>query len=211
VKNDLEVLHALREVLLGMEDGRGISNSLVKTTAGDAKQLSVIARDVLLGLPPMVAMRILIDSETPEIGILASLIVHGGTGSSTQTGRKGEGLSLTLENLIKSREAERMEARVYNLRSLMIVGVLGAVMGMISTLGPIFGALNLSPSTEAAPLTYQITAGIMVCLSAAMLGSFMVGRHFPLHVLVAIATFLIVVTVSSPFASITFPNALGIK
>jgi hypothetical protein len=210
MNDEIALLQTLKRILLGVEEGQGTSNALVANTACNGS-LNSVAREALLGYPPTVSMRSLVDSKIPEVGMLASLIVIGSKGSVMQIGRRGGGLSLRLENMVKARESIRMEARVYNLRSLMIAGVLGAVMGMISTVGPVFGSLNIGSPIRVDPLLIQVTAGAMVSVSAAMLGVFMSGRRFPIHVLLALTAFIMVVLVSSPLTNGIFSSSLGIK
>jgi len=173
--------------------------------------LSGIARTTLLGYPPRESMRQLV-REGQETGMLASLVVNGSRGDARLVGRKGERLSLTLERWIKAREERRMEQKVLRFRGLIVSGVLGAVLGMVSSVGPLVGGLSFTATPPPVdPVYIEVAAAAMACLSSAMLGLFMSGRGFLINVAAAFAVFSLVVVAVSPLTSVTPQNLWGIK
>ena len=174
--------------------------------------LNKIARATLLGYPSTESMRRLVLNEGPEVGMLASLVVNGARGDARLVGRRGERLSLTLESWIKGRETRRMEQKVLRFRGLIISSVLGAVLGMVSSVGPLVGGLSFTaPPPPTDPVFIEAAAAAMACLSSAMLGLFMSGRGFLANVASTLVIFALVTFAVSPLTSISPQNLWGIK
>jgi hypothetical protein len=208
----LRVLLLLRKVLMEVGSGRGVAGALVTVFRRTESGLNGVARATLLGYPPAESMRLLVHDEGPEVGMLASLVVNGARGDAKLVGRRGERLSLTLESWIKGREARRMEQKVIRFRGLIVSGVLGAVLGMLSSVGPLVGGLSFTtPLPPTDPIFVEAAAAAMACMSSAMLGLFMSGRGFLVNVASTLAVFALVTVAVSPLTSISPQNLWGIK
>ena len=207
----LGALLLLRRVLVEVGDGRGVAGALVAVFGRTTMGLSGVARATLLGYPPRESMRQLV-GWGEELGMLASLVVSGSRGDARLVGRKGERLSLTLESWIKAGEGRRMEQRVLRFRGLIVSGVLGAVLGMVCSVGPLVGGLSFTTAPPKVDPEYIEAAALaMVCLSSAMLGLYMSGRGFLIDVASALAVFVLVVVAVSPLTSVTPQSLWGIK
>jgi hypothetical protein len=212
LNRDLSTLFLLRRVLEEIRGGRGLSGALVRVFHGAGQGLDAVAKETLLGRPPGEAMRGLLEEGGSEVGILAALVVNGTKGNARVTGRKGEELSRTLERWIKTREGRLMELRVLRFRGIVVSSVLGAVLGMISSVGPLVGNLNLSlTAPPPVPGYLGAAAAAMACLSSAMLGLFMTGRGFVLNVALTLGAFVLVGAAASPLTSVTAQSLWGIK
>jgi len=193
-------------------NGRGVSGSLVATFRRAGEGLGGVARASLLGYPPAESLWDVVHGEGHEAGMLASLVVNGARGDARLVGRKGERLSLTLEGWIKAREGRRMEQKVLRFRGLVVSGVLGAVLGMVSSVGPLVGGLNFTtPLPPVDPAYIEAAAAAMACLSSGMLGIYMSGRGFLVNVAATLAVFALVTLAVSPLTSVTPQNLWGIK
>lgn len=212
MNRDLRVLFSLRLASSAMGRGKGLAGALVTAFRRERGELRSIARNTLLGFPPELSLAPLVHSSSAEIAMLSALIATSAAGSTEAVGRKGEGLSLTLERWLKAREARRLQQRVYRLRGLIVSAVLGGVSGMISTLGPIVGGLSFSgPTTAADPLVIQLFAGSMALLSSAMLGLFISGKGFVANVGITLVIFGIVSVAVAPLTAVAVPIQWGIK
>ncbi len=212
MNRELETLLSLRRVLSEMSDGGGLAGALVNVLGGKGGGLGDVARQTLLGYPAEASLEPLIVDGTPEVSMLALLIVNGAKSDAGLIGRKGEQLSLTLEKWLKAREGRRMEQHVMRMRGLMISAVLGAVMGMLSSLGPIVGGLSFSgPQAAADPTLFRLGGVAMACVSSAMLGLFMSGRGFLVNLAATVAVFALVTVAVSPLTAVGLPTLWGIK
>lgn len=212
MNSELRTLFSLRMTSTAMGEGSGLAGALVKTFRNEKGELRSIARKTLLGYPPGLSLAPLVSSNSAEIAMLSSLIATAAAGSTEAVGRKGEGLSLTLERWLKAREGRRLQQRVYGFRGLIVSAVLGGVTGMVSSLGPIVGGLSFSgPPVLVDPAAIQLFAGGMASLSSAMLGLFISGRGFLVNVGITIVIFGIVSSVVAPLAAVAVPIPWGIK
>jgi len=212
LNHHMRVLLLLRKVLSEVGNGRGVAGALVAVFRRTETGLNEVARATLLGYPPVESMRRLVHDEGPEVGMLATLVVNGARGDARLVGRRGERLSLTLEGWIKGRESRQMEQKVIRFRGFIVSGVLGAVLGMVASVGPLVGGLSFTtPLPPADPFFIEAAAAAMACLSSAMLGLFMSGRGFIVNVAPTLAVFALVVVAVSPLTSITPQNLWGIK
>jgi hypothetical protein len=212
VTRELEVLLSLRTVLAEMASGRGVAGALVTVFSPKRLGLGGVARATLLGYPPRVSMKPLMQAEGPDVAMLASLIVEGAKGDVGFVGKKGVGLSLGLEKWVKAREGRRMEQNVMRFRSLIVSGVLGAVLAMVSAVGPMVGGLGFTAqSSPLDPTLIRATAGAMACLGSAMLGMFMSGRGLLLNVGATLLAFGVASAAVAPLASFGGQSLWGIK
>ncbi|MDA4121020.1 MAG: hypothetical protein OK404_01270 [Thaumarchaeota archaeon] len=212
MRGDLSMILTLRKVLQSVGNGRGIAESIVRELAGEGNDGRAAARSVFLGLPLPSALRPLIDGKSREVSMLASIIVESSKGSAPLGGKKGEALSYTVERWVKARENNRLEEKVQRFRSLIASGVLGAVSGMIATLGPLLGSFGngfLGLPSGQSELLY--CAAAMTVTSSAMLGLFTAGRGFYVNVFVSAAAFGFVSFLMAPLAALPAVPLWGVK
>jgi hypothetical protein len=113
---------------------------------------------------------------------------------------------------MKLNEVREMERRVMQVRSHMMSAVLGAVVAMLATLGPLVVGLNFFSQTE--PVngpTLLFSSAAMVIVSTMSLGLFMSGRRFYIDVLIAMAAFGLAAAAIAPLANVPAVNLWGIK
>ena len=212
MSGELSMILTLRKVLQNVGEGRGVAESVVRELATAGTDGRDAARSVFLGLPLRTALRSLADGKSGEVSMLASIIVESSKGSAPLGGKRGEALSFTLERWVKTRENNRLEERVQRFRSLIASGVLGAVSGMIATLGPLLGSLGtgfLGIAPGQVDLLY--CAAAMVVASSAMLGLFTAGRGFYINVFVSAAAFGLVNFLVAPLAALPAVPLWGVK
>ncbi|MDV3277416.1 MAG: hypothetical protein LYZ69_02985 [Nitrososphaerales archaeon] len=212
MNRDLARLLLLRHVLDSVSSGRGVSASIVKSLGAGGKEERAAARKVLLGHPPAVSLAALVSDEARELSMLASLIVNASRSSARVMGQKGEALATVLEGWLKAREARLLEGRVLQLRGYIMCAVLGAVMAIISAIGPVVSSINFlqaGSSTGGPTLTY--TAAALVGISSSMLGVFLSGKRFYVDLAVAMTVFALALEAASPLAAVPVAPLWGIK
>jgi hypothetical protein len=196
---ELDILMTLSRVLGDVGNGRGVAGALVRSFGSSRGQSADVARLTLLGHPPEVAMGGLLLGHGPEVAMLSGLIVNGARGNSILVGKKGEELAKSLESWINTREGRKLEQRVLAFRGLLVSAVLGAVLGMISSVGPLLGGLNfMVPSPQMDPSTLTAASAVMGCVSSAMLGLFVSRRGLWQNLVATMGVFLIVITAVRP-------------
>ena len=206
MNKEISELLRLREVLSSVSSGMGVSASIVKTLGRGGPRERRAARLVLLGHPPSVAMNSVSDGGARELSMLTGIIANTSGSSATLLGRKGEKLSTVVEGWLKAKEERAMERRVMQARGYIMCAVLGAVMAIMSTLGPVVGSITLLQG--AAPVADQYlgyAAGAMVAFSSSMLGIFLGGRRFYFNLGIGCAVFIVGTAAAAPLAS--FPTA----
>ena len=212
MNSSLDVLMLLRRVLAEVGGGRGVSGALVMVFSGAGRGLDSVARASLLGYPPREALRSLMRGEGREVAMLASLVVNGARGNARLAGTKGERLSVMLEDWIKAREGRRLEQKVVRFRGMIVSAVLGAVLGMVSSVGPLVGGLSFTaPLPAADPVYIGVASAAMAGLSSGMLGLYMSGRGFVVNVAAALIAFGLVTAGVSPLTSAASTNLWAIK
>lgn len=212
MNRDLALVLSLRKVLESAGEGKGVARSVVESLGRGPPEGSAAARLLLLGHPLGRAMRPLAESPVTEVAMLSSLIVAAPTSSASLVGRSGEALAGTLERWVKARETRKLEQRVLRFRSLVTSGVLGAVSGMLASLGPVVGNLDFAGSAPAADPAVLLAGGAaMAAISSAVLGLYTSGRGFLWNVAVTLALFALVGAVATPLASFGPPIAWGVK
>jgi hypothetical protein len=202
----------LRAVFRSLAAGRGTAGALAEAFARAQGEESDVARQVLLGNPPAVALRSLLDGCSGEVSTLASLIVNSTGASARLVGAKGEGMSVTMERWLKRSEARRMEHKVMQSRGLMMSAVLGAVVAILASLGPLVADAGfLSPGTGPGSGTLLCASAAMVATSSLMLGLFTSKRKFYANVAIALAAFVLAALAIAPLANVPAIQPLAIK
>ena len=202
MNSELSLVLSLRKVLEFAGEGKGMARSVVEVLGRVGPDGSEASRLLLLGHPLRRAMGPLTGSSTPEVAMLASLIVAAPRSSASLVGRSGEALAGTLERWVKERETRRLEQRVLRFRSLVASGVLGGVTAMMASLGPVVGNLDFTGSAPPVDSGALLAgAGVMAAVSSGMLGLFMSGRGFFANVAVTLTVFAFVTVVAAPLAS----------
>jgi len=202
----------LRRVFTLARQGAGLAASLVETFRDSGGREGDVARKILLGYPVPVALKEFAEGSSKELSMLAGLLANSPAASAQLIGRKGERLSIVLERWMKLNEARVMERRVMEMRSHMMSAVLGAVVAMLATLGPLVAGLNFfAPTTQLNGTALLLSSAAMVVVSTLSLGLFMSGRRFYVDILIAMAAFGLAVAVVSPLANVPTVNLWGIK
>lgn len=211
MNSDLLMLLSLRRALESAEDGRGMASSLVDQLADEKPHGTNAARLLLLGFPIEVSLRPLVESDSEEVSMLASLIISAPRSSTPLVGKTGGALATTLERWVKTRENAKLEHKVLRFRSFVTSAVLGAVTAMVASLGPIVGSLDFGSSTLVSSSALMPAAAGMTAISAGMLGYFMSGRGFFANVAVSLTVFALVGAIASPLAAVPYVALWGVK
>lgn len=211
MNQDLARILSLRKILESAAQGAGISRSAVEALRGTDRAGKAVARSFLLGYPVPRAMRPMIDGSSEEVAMLASLVVAAPKSSAHLVGRSGSEVAHTLERWVKAKEARALELKVMRFRSFVTSGVLGAVTGMVATLGPLIGSLGVGTGQGAGGGALIYGAAAMTAISSGMLGVFMSGRGFYVNVAASLAAFGLVCAVASPLAGVAPANLWGVK
>ncbi|MDG7011600.1 MAG: hypothetical protein JRN11_05910 [Nitrososphaerota archaeon] len=199
---ELDAMHSLGRALKSAGEGKGLARSAVEELPRAGPLGREGARLLLLGFPLSRALKPLVEEGGEEVSMLASLVVAAPRSSAPLVGRSGESLAVTLEGWVKSRDSEVMEQKVMRFRSLVTSAVLGAVMGMLTALGPVVGSLGLGGSpVGTGALVYGSAA--MTAMGSGMLGAFMSGRRFFVNVLLSMAVFAAIAAAAAPLASVS--------
>jgi hypothetical protein len=212
LKTELSVLTSLRRALESAGQGMGMAQALVRELGATRPSGADAARMLLLGRPLGQSLQRLAEGELEEVSMLSSLMASVPKSSTKLVSASGGALAGTFENWVKARDSLKLEQKVMRFRSLIASGVLGAVVAMIATLGPVVGSLDLSgggPTLSPNSLVYASAA--LTAVSSAMLGLFMSGRGFYLNVLVSLGVFGLVSLVASPLANVPSVNLWGVK
>jgi hypothetical protein len=205
LNRELAQLLLLRAVLGSVSSGMGVSASIVKTFKAGGRAERDAARKVLLGNPPSVALAGISSDKGTELAMLASLIGTASTGNVKSIGKKGEALSAVLEGWLKARESRLLERRVMQARGYIMCAVLGAVMGIVTALGPVVGGLSILQGNLPSTSPYlNYASGAMVAFSSSALGIFLGGKRFYLNLLIAIGVFLLAMSAAAPLT--VFPT-----
>ncbi len=201
MSTELDAMHSLGRALKSAGEGEGLARAVVEELRRAGPQGREGSKLILLGRPLSQALLPLIEEGGEEVAMLASLIMSAPRSSVPLVGRSGESLAASLERWVKSRESELLERKVMRFRSLVTSAVLGAVMGMLTALGPVVGSLDLGGGTgDTAALVYGAVA--MTALGSGMLGAFMSGRRFFVNVFLSLAVFAVVAAAAAPLASL---------
>lgn len=201
----------LKRLLASVSSGRGVSGSIVFAFGGAKGNERSAARMVLLGHPPRTSLASMAPYESKEVGMLASLVTLASGSDVALMGKKGLELSTILERWLKAREARLMETRVMQMRGFVMSAVLGAVMAILSALGPIVSTSSLlGPAAPGGP-SLDYASVTMVAVSSSMLGLFLSGRRFYLNLALALFVFWLALSAASPLSSIPGASLWGIK
>ena len=205
-------MRLLKQVLSSISAGRGVSASIVLSLRRGEGAERLAARRVLLGFPPSKSMGPIVSDESRELGMLASLVTMAAGSNVAAVGKKGAELSMLLERWLKTGEERAMEAKVFQMRGLVMSAVLGALMATVWTMGPLVASskLLLGGVATAAP-SLTVVSGVMVAVSSSMLGIFLQGRGFYVNLLLSLAVYLAVSFATAPLAALPAINLLGIK
>jgi len=205
-------MQLLKRVLASVSAGRGVSASVVLALRKGKGPERLAARLVLLGHPPRESMASIVSDESRELGMLASLLAMASGSSATAIGRKGSELAVLMERWLKASEERAMEARVFQMRGLIMSAVLGAVMATVSALGPLVGASGFLNGGEAiAGPALSFASAAMVVVSSSMLGFFLSGRHFYLNLALAVGVFWLALSVSPPLTTVPSLGVWGLN
>ncbi|MDA4126260.1 MAG: hypothetical protein OK452_03515 [Thaumarchaeota archaeon] len=208
---ELSMILALRRVMESVEEGRGMSQALVRELGGVGPVALETVRKILLGFPFSVSLRPLSESKSDEVAMLASLLVSASKSNTSLVGRNGEAVSHTLEGWLKLKENDKLEHRIIRFRSMLTSGVLGAVCATVATLGPLLGNLDFTTAARPDPGALLFFAAGMTTISSGMLGFFMSGSKFFANVALSLSVFVFVWSLASPIASIPMVPLLGVK
>jgi hypothetical protein len=205
-------MQLLKQVLASISAGRGVSASIVLSLRRGEGEEKHAARRVLLGFPPSKSMGFIVADKSRELGMLASLVTMAAGSNVAAVGRKGAELSKILERWLKAGEERVMEARVFQMRGLIMSAVLGALMATVSTMGPLVASSDfLVGGAASAPPSLTLVSGAMVAVSSSMLGVFLGGRGFYVNLLLSLGVFLAVSFATAPLAELPAINLLGTK
>jgi hypothetical protein len=205
-------LHLIKRVLASISAGRGVSTSIVLALRQGEGAEELAARKVLLGFPPARSMASIVSDKSRELGMLASLVTMASSSNVASIAKKGTELSNLLEGWLKAGEEKAMEARVFQMRGLIMSAILGALMATVSAIGPLVASSDfLSGGAVSAGPSLYLMAGAMVAVSSSMLGVFLSGRRFYVNLGLALGVFLVASYAASPLSSVTGVNAWGIK
>ena len=212
MNKELAQLLLLRNVLSSVSSGAGVSASIVKTLRSGGRAERDASRMILLGNPPSVSLAEFASEKARELAMLASLISAASTGSARVLGKKGEALSTVLEGWLKAKESRLLERRVMQARGYIMCAVLGAVMGIITALGPLVGSLSILQSGQPSTSPYlDYASGAMVTFSSSTLGIFLGGRRFYLDLAIAVGVFLLALSAAAPLTALPVAGPWAIK
>jgi len=212
MNKELAQLLLLRNVLNSVSSGVGVSAAIVKTfRAGEGAERDA-ARKVLLGNPPNISLAPIASDRARELAMLASLISSASSGSARAVGKKGEALSEVLEGWLRAKESRLLERRVMQARGYLMCAVLGALMAIMTTLGPVVGSLSLLQGGAPSMNPYlDYASGAMLVFSSSTLGIFMAGRRFYLNLAIAATVFLLAMGAAAPLAVFPVTGPWAIK
>lgn len=209
MKGEFATLLRMRTVFRASGAGRGLAAALVEAFSSAGWE-DEVARAILLGTPPQIALAPLLEGNA-ELATLTSLLINSAGASTRLVGVRGEDISVTVERWLKRSEARGAERRVMQMRGLIMSGVLGAVVSILASLGPLVGNAGFLWSGVATPSgSLLVPCGAMVAVSSAMLGLFLSGRRFYVNVLVALALYSAAAVAIGPLASVATLQPLGI-
>ena len=205
-------LQLMKRVLASISAGRGVSTSIVLALRrGDGVEKEA-ARRVLLGFPPSRSMASIVSDQSRELGMLGSLVTMASSSNAVAIGKKGTDLSAILERWLKAGEERAMEAKVFQMRGLIMSAVLGALMATVSSVGPLVATTNfLTAGTPASAPSLYYVSGAMVAVSSSMLGLFLSGRRFYINLGLALGVYAVASFASAPLSSVPTVNLWGIK
>jgi len=205
-------LQLIKRVLASIGSGRGVSTSIVLALRQGEGAERLAARKVLLGLPPSKSMAPIVSDESKELAMLASLVTMASSSNVAAIGKKGTDLSNLLERWLKAGEERAMEAKVFQMRGLIMSAVLGALMATVSAIGPLVASSNfLMGGTVAAAPSLYLFSGTMVAASSSMLGIFLSGKRFYVNLALGLGVYLVASFAAAPLSSVTGMNVWGIK
>jgi len=212
MKKDLRRLLLMKRIMTSMNSGRGISTSIVTAfREGESKERAA-ARRVLLGHSHRAAMADLASDRIRELAVLAAIINVTSFSSAKILGKKGGELANLLERWLKAREARLLEQRVFEMRGLIMSAVLGAVVAILSALGPVVGDAGLlGGSVEPVGPGLYYASAAMVAVSSSMMGLFLSGRRFVLNVVLALGVYGIALSVAAPIAAVPVIRGWAVK
>lgn len=212
MNRDLARMQLLKHVLASVSAGRGVSASIVLSLRRGEGEEKGAARRVLLGFPPSKSMGSIVSDKRRELGMLASLVTLAAGSNVEAVGRKGAELSKLLERWLKAGEERAMEAKVFQMRGLIMSAVLGALMATVSTMGPLVASSDfLIGGATSAPQSLSLVSGAMVAVSSSMLGIFLGGRRFYVNLLLSMGVYLAVSFATAPLAALPTISLLGTK
>jgi hypothetical protein len=199
-------------VFVELTKGRGLAASIVEVYRYDEGEEGSVAHHVLLGFPPKAALMPVLRSSDPLTRGLARYIAHQGSVNLSETGRSAGKLSSLFTHWAKLNERRSMEARVFEVRGMIVSAVMGAVLAFLSSLAPLLSSLQftLEPVTGGGQNLLVYAGGVMTVVSSGFLGLFLSRRPY-VSVLVAGTVFVLTLWLVSPVLDITLPNLGGIK
>lgn len=205
-------LQLIKRVLASISSGRGVSTSIVLALRQGEGAERLAARKVLLGFPPTESMASIVSDESKELGMLASLVTMASSSNVAAIGKKGTDLSNLLERWLKAGEERAMEAKVFQMRGLIMSAVLGALMATVSAIGPLVASTSLLTGGTVSPgPSLYLLSGAMVAVSCSMLGFFLSGKRFYVNLGLGLGVYLVAFFVMSPLSTVTGVSAWGIK
>src|SRR5215467_3342564 len=196
----LALIYSLRKVLESIIGGKGVASSLATELRG-VRSGREVSKSILLGFPVDLSLRTIAERKD-ESALLASLVAMSSRSSVFYVGKKGEELSHILERWVKEKETRILTERVSRFRGLIISGVLGGVMAMLASVGPLLGSLALL-NGQSPPQSMVWTSATMTLVSSGTLGLFLSGRKLYLNVLASALTFSALTLLVGPLMTVT--------
>lgn len=201
--SDEATVRAMRRILESSASGRGVSRSAIEELRGGDGLERDAARSLLLGESVGRAMEGIVEGASEEVSMMASLVPEMAKSSPDSVGRGVGGFSETLERWVRAGESRRMEWKVQEFRGLLSCAVLGAVVAVVSSLGPIVGNLSFgSASAQVDGSGLRIAAVVMAGNGAVMLGLYLSGKRLVLNVIACLLAFSFVSFLVSPLVSL---------
>jgi hypothetical protein len=198
----LATLLRLRQAFRATASGEGLAAALVGAFREAEGRESDVARKLLLGQPPRDALGSAAAEGDSDLGILCALVTGSSGANARLLADRGERLSLTIERWLKRSEARRAERKILQTRGLIMSAVLGAVLAILASLGPLVGNMAfLAPGPQLQAGSYFIPCGVMAGVSSVMLGLFMSGRGFYTNLAVSIAAYALAAVAIAPLAA----------
>lgn len=201
--SELSLMGRLRRVLWLSSHGKGVAASVVETFRESKVETErSMVRKILLGNPAEEAAAE-VAAQNERTGDLMLFVMEHSKVDAAEISKKADRLTSLFEHWIWMKRQRLIDQKIMETRSLMIAAILGGVTAMISSLGPVLvdfqSSLSLTQPLANSTQTDSPYWGILLVVPAAsFLGVFFSRKRAYLNVLVASATYLLVVYLFSP-------------
>jgi hypothetical protein len=208
-----EGIEAIRKVIIRIAEGRGLASGTVAALQDSSRAPDAdVARRTFLGEPPSSSFKAL----AREGGFLAITLSEYLAAESAydlkEAGSRASRLADLFGRWVGLYERLLLEGKVQAFRGHIVSAVLGAVLGLFTSIAPLVGDLQftLNPTpVDWGALPYAAAA--MTFLSALYLGVFLSKSHPHLDILIALGAFLLVWELTAPLGSFSSLGVLGVK